>query len=146
MPSLQLLHYRGRIWVVYSSSRIVTHHYIPLHWCHDMRCHSGTALYMERISAQPPYRGYPVTFQAINHTISRTTTQHALHCLCLVSESLILYFTTTYQAYCKTYKTHAMALYHGGAGQPLDRDATTSRSDATVDVTHDFQTEDTDDI
>ena len=25
------------------------------------------------------------------------------------------------QAYCTTYKTHAMAAHHGGAGHPLDR-------------------------
>ena len=28
----------------------------------------------------------------------------------------------TYQAYCHTYKTHAMATHHGGPGQPTDRD------------------------
>ena len=27
----------------------------------------------------------------------------------------------TYQAFCNTYKTHAMATHHRGAGQPLDR-------------------------
>ena len=27
----------------------------------------------------------------------------------------------TYQAHCNTYNTHAMATYHGGSGQPLDR-------------------------
>ena len=27
----------------------------------------------------------------------------------------------TYQAYCHTYKTHAMATCHGGSGQHLDR-------------------------
>ena len=27
-----------------------------------------------------------------------------------------------YQAYCTTYKTHAMTTHHGGAGCPLDRD------------------------
>ena len=70
--------------------------------------------------------------------------QHASHCLCLVRESTILYFTThvsplqpvdhvpalktvlgrirdTYQAYCNTFKTHTMATYHGGSRQPLDR-------------------------
>ena len=26
-----------------------------------------------------------------------------------------------YQAYCTTYKTHAMATHHGGAGHPLAR-------------------------
>ena len=28
----------------------------------------------------------------------------------------------TYQAYCHTYKTHAMATHHGGSGQASDRD------------------------
>ena len=28
----------------------------------------------------------------------------------------------TYQAYCHTYKTHAMATCHGGPGQPSDKD------------------------
>ena len=28
----------------------------------------------------------------------------------------------TYQVYCHTYKTHTMAIHHGGSGQPLDRD------------------------
>ena len=28
----------------------------------------------------------------------------------------------SYQTYCYTYKTHAMATCHGGAGQPSDRD------------------------
>ena len=28
----------------------------------------------------------------------------------------------TYQAYCNTDKTHAMATHHEGSGQPLDRD------------------------
>ena len=28
----------------------------------------------------------------------------------------------TYQAYCHTYKTHAMATHHGTSGQQLDRD------------------------
>ena len=30
----------------------------------------------------------------------------------------------TYQAYCNTYKTHAMATHHVGAGQTLNRDTT----------------------
>ena len=28
----------------------------------------------------------------------------------------------TYQAYCYTYKTHTMAIHHGGLGQPTHRD------------------------
>ena len=31
----------------------------PLHWCHDDRPHSGTELYMEWISAQPPKHRLP---------------------------------------------------------------------------------------
>ena len=37
----------------------------------------------------------------------------------------------TYQAYCNTYKTQAMAICHGGSGNPLDRD---------IDVTRETQT------
>ena len=40
----------------------------------------------------------------------------------------------TYQAYCKTHKTHTMATHHGGAGQPLDRDATPNEKDTDVDI------------
>ena len=74
---------------------------------------------------------------------TREDAQHGLHCLCLVSEPT-LYFSImsaccnvrlhsplktvfnklgdTYQAYCNIYKTHAMAIHHGDAGQPLYRD------------------------
>ena len=52
----------------------------------------------------------------------------------------------TYQAYCNTYKTHAMATYLGGSGQPLDRDATMTEKDADVDIWQDFHHEDTDDF
>ena len=34
----------------------------------------------------------------------------------------------TYQAYCHTYKTHAMATHHGGSGQPTDRDITAHKT------------------
>ena len=37
----------------------------------------------------------------------------------------------TYQAYCHTYKTHAMATHHGSSGQPSDRDITTHKSTDT---------------
>ena len=37
----------------------------------------------------------------------------------------------TYQAYCHTYKTHAMATCHGGSGQPLDRDIHTHKTKDT---------------
>ena len=40
----------------------------------------------------------------------------------------------TYQAYCNTYKTHAMATNHGGSGQHLDRDATPNGKDTNVDI------------
>ena len=48
----------------------------------------------------------------------------------------------TYQAYCNTYKTHAMPTHHGTSGQPLDRDI-----DVNVDAhkTTDFDIENTQD-
>ena len=54
----------------------------------------------------------------------------------------------TYQEYCNTYKTHAMATCHGGAGQPLDRDTDMMREeqpvvDTDVEVKQDFHPEDT---
>ena len=49
----------------------------------------------------------------------------------------------TNQAYCNTYKTHAMATHHGGWGQPLDRDIDVTRevhkaADTDVEETQDF--------
>ena len=41
------------------------------------------------------YSDCPASFQAINQIIFGTTTHHALHCICLVSESTILYFFLT---------------------------------------------------
>ena len=38
----------------------------------------------------------------------------------------------TYQAYCNTYKTHAMATCHGGSGKPLDRDMNMTRDNQTA--------------
>ena len=54
-----------------------------------------------------------------------------------------------YQAYCKTYKTHAMATHHGGSGQPLDRDIDKTRevhetTDTDLENTQDFHPVDTD--
>ena len=48
----------------------------------------------------------------------------------------------TYQAYHNTYKTHAMATHHGGAGQPLDRDTTLHGQD--TDIPNDYHYEDMD--
>ena len=38
----------------------------------------------------------------------------------------------TYQAYCNTYKTHAMATHNGGSGQPLDRDTDMTRGEQPI--------------
>ena len=80
--------------------------FVPLHWCHDARPHSGTALYKEMDQhSTTPYRDCPVDFQAIsqkvnrtteNQKVNRTTENHALHCSCLVSESTILYYYNTH--------------------------------------------------
>ena len=48
----------------------------------------------------------------------------------------------TYQAYCNTYKTHAMATCHRGTGQPLDRDITPHGQD--TDIQNDYHHEDMD--
>ena len=48
----------------------------------------------------------------------------------------------TYQAYCNTYETHAMTTCHGGAGQPLDRDATLHGK--YTDIPNDYHHEDMD--
>ena len=37
----------------------------------------------------------------------------------------------TYQAYCHTYKTHAMAIHHGGSGQHSDRDSNAHKTTDT---------------
>ena len=50
----------------------------------------------------------------------------------------------TYQAYCNTYKTHTMATHHGGAGQPLDRDATPNGKDTDATILHNYHHEDMD--
>ena len=53
----------------------------------------------------------------------------------------------TYQSYCNTYKTHAMATHHGDSGQPLDRDTDMTREqpivDTDVEVQQDFHPKDT---
>ena len=48
----------------------------------------------------------------------------------------------TYQAYCYTYKTHAMVTCHGGAGQPLDMDSAQHGQD--TDILNDYHHEDMD--
>ena len=52
----------------------------------------------------------------------------------------------TYQVYCDTYKTHAMATCHRGPGQPLDRDATPNGPDTDVDIQNNYHHEDTGDF
>ena len=55
----------------------------------------------------------------------------------------------TYQAYCNTYTTHAMATCHGGLGQPLDRDIDITReahetTNTDIENTQDFHPVETD--
>ena len=55
----------------------------------------------------------------------------------------------TYQAYCNTHKTHAMATDHGGSGQPLDRDIDATReahkaTDTDIENMQDFHPVETD--
>ena len=49
------------------------------------------------------------------------------HCnprLCSPLKMLLNKLGDSYQTYVNTYKTHAMATHHGGAGEPLDKDST----------------------
>ena len=76
----------------------------------------------------------------------------------LACHSLRLYSTLTtvfaklgdtYQAYCKTYKTHTMATHHGGVGQPFDRDINVTReahetTDTHIEDTQDYHPMETD--
>ena len=48
----------------------------------------------------------------------------------------------SYQTYINTYKTHAMATHHRGAGQPLDRDPTPQEQG--TDVLNDYHHENMD--
>ena len=44
-----------------------------------------------------------------------------------------------YQAYCHTYKTHAMATHHGGPGQPTDRDISAHETtDTNIEQAQEF--------
>ena len=119
---------------------------------------SGTAVNTEWISNQPPHEDCP----ALTQSSTREDAQHALHCLCLVNESFHIPYcqlaTTlghdpplktvmnklgdSYQTYINTYKTHAMATYHRGAGQPLDKDPTPHAQD--TDILSDYHHEDMD--
>ena len=100
------------------------------------------------------------SFNPSAREVISTTENHALHCSCLVSESTIFIMLMsahhslkscsplkrvfgkigdTYQAYCNTYKTHAMATCHGGLGQPLNRDIYVTREAHEATYTEDMQ-------
>ena len=42
----------------------------------------------------------------------------------------------SYETHCITYKTHAMATCHGGAGQPSDRDLNLPEQDTDIPSNH----------
>ena len=50
----------------------------------------------------------------------------------------------TFQAYCNTYETHAMATHHGDTGQPLDWDATPNGKDTDANTLHNYHHENVD--
>ena len=53
----------------------------------------------------------------------------------------------TYQAYCQTYKTHTMATYHRGSGQPLGEDINAHEAmDTDIEQTQDFHHVNTNDF
>ena len=101
----------------------------------------------------------------MSNPTTRNTTNNALHHLCLVSESTLIFATNvslpkvrscsplmtvlnklgdTYQAYCNTYKTYAMATCHGGVGQPSVREDRTARNEIPTNIPQDSHPEDTD--
>ena len=144
------------------------HHLAPLHWCCNERPHSGTALYMEWISAQQPKWRLSSIDSSHQPKNPQKNAQHALHCLCLEVNLLFYIFLLMsthcnlrscsplktvlnrlgdiYQAYCNIYKMHAMATHHGGSGQPLHRDVTLNGKDTDVDIPHDYHHENTGDF
>ena len=60
---------------------------------------------------------YHIILKITLHTCHLITTQDHVHCL----KTVLGKIGDQYQAYCTTYKTHAMATCHRGAGHPLDR-------------------------
>ena len=76
------------------------------------------------------------------------------HCnlrLCSPLKTVLNRLADNYQAYCNTYKTHAMATHCGGSGQPLggsgqplDRYSTLTGKDTDVNIPHNYHHEDTD--
>ena len=152
---LWLLHYRGRIWVVHRPRyRTTTNYILPLirctqhsaslHWCHDKRPCSGTALYMEQISAQLPYRVNTASAAVIHEGRSTAcltmplpskwflfplmSAHHSLRSHSPL-KSVLNKIGDSFHTYVNTYKTHAMATHHGGTGQPQERASTSHEQD-----------------
>ena len=65
---------------------------------------------------------------------------------CSLLKTVLNWLGDTYQDYCNTYKTHTMTTHHGGAGQPLDRDATPNGKDTDGNILHNYHHEDIDDF
>ena len=103
----------------------------PLHWCHDMRPHSGPALYTDGSVFSHPYRGYTVTVR----TPSRMQHQTPYIILNKIEDF--------YQTYINTHKTHTMATHHRGMSQPPEKNPNPQEHD--VNVQNEYQ-EDVDDF
>ena len=56
--------------------------------------------------------------------------------LCSLLKSVLNKIGDSYQTYCNTDKTHAMATCHGGAGQPSDRDPNMPEQDTDIPSNH----------
>ena len=111
-------------------------------------------------------------FEPSTRKAYRTTAHHALHHLCLVSESTFIFFfrfnthITSPQSYIlfttknsiwkdrsylpgllHTYKTHTMATHHEGSGQPSDRDITAHKTtDTEIEHAQEFHHVNTNDL
>ena len=97
-----------------------------------------------------PYRATTMSNPVIQHV------QHALRCLCLVSEpfsyplmsaccslrscspfkTVLNKLGDSYQTYINTYQTHAMATCHRGTGQPLERVSNPPEQDTDIPSEH----------
>ena len=133
--------------------------HIPLHWCRITFLLLYTDAVMRDLTMEQhcTWNGLALNChteltQHQTQSSTREDAQHALHCLCLVSESfsypvmsachnlrshpplktVLNKLGDSYQTNVNTYKTHAMATCHRGARQPLDRDTTPHGQDTDI--------------
>ena len=125
-----------------------------------MRPHSGPALYMEQISAQPPMQRLPSNCQVIiqgcntkcltlplpiklKFSYLLMSTCHSIRSHSVL-KNVLTKLENSYQTYVNTYKTHTKATHHRGTGQPLEKDL--NPQDQDIDIPIDYQHDNIDDF